>query len=80
MAGGGNSDDPESEKKPPSANLTSRAYPSDALIHSAKLSFDRQVPAFPRWIFLRDFPASDPISLGWSVISIYLKDAEILPM
>ncbi len=67
-------------KKPPSVNLTSRAYPSDALIHSAKLSFDRLVPAFPRRVFLRDFPASDPISLGWSAISIYLNVAEILPM
>ncbi len=67
-------------KKPPSANLTSRAYPSDVLKRSVMLSFDRQVPAFQRWVFPRYFPASDPISLGWSVLSIYLNVAEILPM
>ncbi len=49
-------------------------------MRSSKFSFDRQVPALPIWVFPKDFPAPDPISLGWSVISIYLKVAEILPM
>ncbi len=35
---------------------------------------------FSKRVFPRDFPAADPISLGWSVISIYLNVAEILPM
>ncbi len=67
-------------KKFPSANLTSGDYPLDLLIFSAILSFDRQVPAFLRPIFLMDFPASDLISLGWSVLSIYPTVREIFLM
>ncbi len=67
-------------KKSPSANLTSRAYPLNLLILPAKLSFDRQVPAFLRLVFPMDFPASDLISLGWSVLSIYPTVEEIFLM
>ncbi len=72
---GGNSDDLKA-KKHPSGNLTSTVYPLDYV----KFSFTLQAPAFPRWVSPMDFPASDPISLGWSAISIYPKVAAILPM
>ncbi len=67
-------------KKFPSANLTSRAYPLNLWIFSAKLSFNRHMPAFPRLVFPMDFPALDLISPVWSVFSIYPTVAEIFLM
>ncbi len=67
-------------KKFPSVNLTLRAYPSNLSIFSAKFSFDRQLPAFPRLVLSIDFLALDLIFQGWSVLSNFPTVAEIFLM